>query len=118
MEHLLKERIVEDVVKEIYEAYPFLWERFGENGHQRTIEDNFHHLDHLETAFQMDNSRFFIDYTMWLNQILTSRHVGTDLIIDNFERLRKHIPGKLDSIREQSYIQYLRLALNSLQTPN
>ncbi|GKV57198.1 hypothetical protein NCCP2222_31450 [Sporosarcina sp. NCCP-2222] len=117
MELHVKEPIVEAVVKEIYEAYPSLWERFGENGHQRTIEDNHHHLDHLETAFQMDDSRFFIDYTEWLNEILTSRNVGTELIVDNFQRLQKHIPGKLDSIREQSYLHCLELALNSLQNP-
>ncbi|QTD42943.1 hypothetical protein [Sporosarcina sp. Te-1] len=115
MERHLKDTIVDEVVREIYEAYPSLWERFGDNGHQRTVEDNHHHLDHLETAFLMDDSRFFMDYTIWLNEILTSRNVGTELIIDNFERLQKHIPGKLDSLREHSYLQYLQLSLHSLQ---
>ncbi len=115
MDQQMKERAVEEIVQQIYEAYPWLTERFGDNGRMRTAEDNFHHLDHLETAFQMDDSGFFIEYTKWLEQVLTSRNVGTELIVDNFERLRTVLPGKLDNERETAYTEYLQLALSVLQ---
>ncbi|GKV69779.1 hypothetical protein NCCP2716_22770 [Sporosarcina sp. NCCP-2716] len=109
-----KEQIVDEVVWQIYEAYPWLSEKFGDNGRFRTAEDNFHHLNHLETAFQMDDPRFFLDYTKWLNDILTSRNVGTELIVDNFERLVIILPGKLDDMREKAFLYYLQQALMTL----
>lgn len=51
-----KEQIVEEIVHQIYEAYPWLVEKFGDNGRKRTAEDNYHHLDHLEIAFQMNDA--------------------------------------------------------------
>jgi len=115
MDQETKEQIVDEVVWQIYDAYPWLTERFGDNGRFRTAEDNFHHLNHLETAFQMDDLRFFTDYTEWLNDVLTSRNVGTELIVDNFERLASILPGKLDEARETAYMHYLQQALVTLQ---
>jgi hypothetical protein len=57
------------VADEIYEAYPFLCEKFGQNGRDRTEEDNYHHLDHLATAYEMNSVDFFVDYTNWLNTV-------------------------------------------------
>ncbi len=115
MDQETKEQIVDEIVWQIYDAYPWLAERFGDNGRFRTAEDNFHHLNHLETAFQMNDLRFFIDYTKWLNEVLTSRNVGTELIVDNFERLASILPGKLDEARETAYLHYLQQALVTLQ---
>ncbi|WP_019377317.1 hypothetical protein [Virgibacillus halodenitrificans] len=107
-----KEQIVTEVVKQIYDAYPYLWEKFGENGHKRTTEDNYHHLNHLETAYNMNDKQFFMDYTEWLEQVLTSRNVGKELIIDNFERL---ISRMKESEEEKKYSSYLNNALTLLK---
>lgn len=113
-----RERIVHNVVEEIYDEYPYLWEKFGQNGRERTEEDNYHHLDHLRAAFEMSSADFFMDYTTWLNNVLTSRGVGTFLIIDNFERLiRQFKTLKLEDEKEQRvYVEYLQLALEQLHT--
>ncbi|MFG6148123.1 hypothetical protein [Halobacillus sp. B23F22_1] len=112
-----KDQLVHRVVEEIYEAHPALWDRFGQNGRDRTEEDNYHHIDHLYTAYEMNSAEYFLDYTTWLENVLTSRGVGTDLIIDNFERLVCHIK-MMDWEPEQekeSFINHLKLALNSLR---
>ncbi|TGB02236.1 hypothetical protein [Halobacillus salinus] len=113
-----RELIVHNVVEEIYDHYPHLWDKFGQNGRDRTEEDNYHHLDHLKAAFDMDSADFFMDYTDWLNNVLTSRGVGTFLIIDNFERLiRQFKTLKLEDEKEQRvYVEYLQQALQRLQT--
>ena len=110
-----KEEIVNQVVEEIYNAYPNLWEKFGENGHKRTIEDNFHHLNHLETACELDDEKYFTDYTKWLESVLTSRNVGTHLIIDNFERLIEAIPGKVEKDDEKKYLHFLKKGIAVLK---
>ncbi|MFC5711216.1 hypothetical protein ACFPU1_00320 [Thalassorhabdus alkalitolerans] len=115
MSNETKEKIVKEVSEAIYQAYPYLWEKFGEHGRIKTEEDNYHHLDHLETTYELRDITVFLDYTKWLENVLTSRNVGTYLIIDNFERLVKAIPGKVDKEREQAFLMYLQQAIQLLK---
>ncbi|MGP4077959.1 hypothetical protein [Halobacillus sp. K22] len=113
-----QEHLVQQVVTEIYSDYPYLWGKFGQHGRDRTEEDNYHHLDHLKTAYEMDSVKFFIDYTEWLNSILTARDVGTDLIIDNYERLMRLLDQSEleDSYEKKVFIEFLQQALDYLRT--
>ena len=114
MNREVKIRIAAHTAKSIYDAYPNLWERFGERGFLRTEEDNMHHLDHLETAFELQDSKVFVDYSKWLETVLTSRNVETALIIDNFERLIKVLPGNVNGEEEEFMIACLRHANKEL----
>ncbi|RWZ54926.1 hypothetical protein EQV77_12425 [Halobacillus fulvus] len=113
-----KDSLVHKVVEEIYADHPFLWEKFGQNGVDRTEEDNYHHLDHLESAYEMQSAAFFLDYTEWLNNVLTSRNVGTDLIVDNFQRLIRLLSeADIENEKERLvYIDYLKQATSYLYT--
>lgn len=115
MKTLEKEKIVHQVVDEIYDAFPFLWDKFGENGRERTAEDNYHHLDHLETTYQLQDVSFFLDYTDWLNRVLTSRNVGTPIIIDNYQRLKSAVQLLEGSDEEAAYQHYLDKGIERLQ---
>lgn len=110
----VKKQIASNTAKSIYEAYPNLWERFGERGFLRTEEDNMHHLDHLETAFDLQDQQVFIDYSKWLETVLTSRNVETALIVDNFERLIKVLPGNVNAKEEEFMIACLACANKEL----
>lgn len=98
-----KQLMATETAKSIYEAYPDLWERFGEKGFTHTEKDNHHHLDHLETAFSMEDEAIFLDYTKWLESVLRSRGIETNLIVDNFERLMKILPGKV-GVEEETFM--------------
>lgn len=118
MKKVEQNHLVNEVVEEIYEAYPFLWEKFGQKGRDRTEEDNYHHLDHLSAAYDMNSVDFFIDYTDWLNNVLTSRGVGTHLIIDNYERLLRLLDQSTleDEDECRAYMEYIQAALQHLHT--
>ncbi|MBG9444390.1 hypothetical protein ABE67_08705 [Cytobacillus firmus] len=79
------DRVVNSVTEKIYEREPSLLERFGEQGKEKCREDNHHHMKHLETAYELDQSSFFNDYAVWLNGILTRHGMKTRHLIDNFE---------------------------------
>ncbi|MYL55413.1 hypothetical protein GLW08_19040 [Pontibacillus yanchengensis] len=115
MKTIEKEKIVHEVVEGIYNAYPFLWEKFGQNGRERTTEDNYHHLNHLETTYQLNDFTFFLDYTEWLERVLTSRNVGTELIIDNYQRLHSSAKELEDEDERCAYQHYLSRAIQHLQ---
>lgn len=107
--------IIEDVMKDTYLAYPELMERFGERGKEKCKEDNGHHFKNLETAFSVNEPKIFLDYSHWLNNVLTSRGMKTEHIIDNFERIYSKIEGQLSAEREEFYRKALVLALSSLK---
>lgn len=79
------EKIVNRVTEKIYELEPSLLERFGEKGKEKCREDNHHHMKHLETAYELDQPAFFIDYAVWLEGILTKHGMKSQHLIDNFE---------------------------------
>ncbi|OHX52244.1 hypothetical protein BB776_02375 [Planococcus salinarum] len=112
-----KQLIAAETAKSIYDAHPKLWERFGEKGFIHTEKDNHHHLDHLETAFGMEDEAIFLEYTTWLESVLRSRGVETDLIVDNFERLMKILPGKVEAEEETFMLACLEKANALLQQP-
>jgi hypothetical protein len=81
------DELLDKIVEDIFDAYPSLYERYGENGKIRTREDNQHHLNYLQTAYEADDSQLFKDYTMWLSELLSARGMNEKIIIDNYERL-------------------------------
>ncbi|GAK12647.1 hypothetical protein [Geomicrobium sp. JCM 19039] len=102
-----KSQIAFRITEEIYEEYPSLWQKFGDHGRARTEEDNVHHLNHLLTAYEMKQPHFFVEYTSWLNTVLTSRNVGTHLIIDNYRRLERHLSGSVPEEQEVFFMDCL-----------
>ncbi len=108
-----KQLIAAETAKSIYEAYPDLWDRFGQKGFIHTEKDNHHHLDHLETAYSMEDEAIFLDYAKWLQSVLLSRGIETNLIIDNFDRLIAILPGKVSEKEETFMLGCLKNA-NSL----
>ncbi|WP_245840008.1 hypothetical protein [Sutcliffiella horikoshii] len=99
--------IVEKVVVTMYNDFPFLEEKFGEKGKERTIEDNFYHFLYLHTAYKLNDTQTFVDYVMWLNSVLVSRGLKTDMIIYNFEKIQESMVGMLDKEVEVSFLSYL-----------
>lgn len=115
MKTVLKEQIAKKAADQLYDAYPSLWERFGERGFEHTEKDNMHHLDHLETAYDLNDRQVFLEYTLWLEKILSSRNVETALITDNFERLISLLNDEVEP-EEKEFMQLcLQESINLLK---
>ncbi len=89
MKKEIVETIIDEVVKGIYESFPMLVEKYGEIGRKKCVEDHHHHFKHLDTAFSLNEGKIFNDNALWLNNVLTSRGMKEDHLIDNFERIRR-----------------------------
>lgn len=96
-----KEALLDNIVEEIFAAYPSLYERYGENGKKRTREDNQHHLDYLQIAYEAGEPKLFVDYTIWLHELLSARGMNEKIIIDNYERLNLLLE---DYMEEEQYL--------------
>ena len=98
----------------IYDREPALWERYGEKGKKKCLEDNEHHLKQLITATDLGQSKFFTDYAHWLNGILVKHGMSTKHLIDNFRILQELLSS--DSKTSKLYRDYLELAIQSLHS--
>ncbi|WP_273853805.1 hypothetical protein [Guptibacillus spartinae] len=107
--------IIDRVVQGIYRDMPELLERFGEQGRVKCREDNYHHIKHLNSARNLDSDDFFVDYVLWLNNILTARGMKTEHLIDNFKRLENEI-GAVESFDEKDdYLSTLKKGIAELE---
>ncbi|MED1862569.1 hypothetical protein P4V41_03830 [Fictibacillus nanhaiensis] len=113
--------MVERVTEKIYQKDPTLVERYGDKGRAKCIEDNQHHFKHLETAYELNNGAFFIDYAIWLDGILQKFGMSTELLMDNFDfiievLLEEQKKEERENTRVSVYVEYLQQAIAVLQT--
>ncbi|WP_226660026.1 hypothetical protein [Pseudalkalibacillus hwajinpoensis] len=107
--------IIDRVVQGIYHDMPELLERFGEQGRVKCREDNYHHIKHLNSARNLDSDDFFVDYVLWLNNILTARGMKTEHLIDNFKRLEDEIYAVESFEEKDDYLSTLKKGIAELE---
>ncbi|UJF31299.1 hypothetical protein [Paenibacillus hexagrammi] len=118
MEHLNTHTyadIIQLITEEIYEADPSLLEKYGERGKQKCKEDNEHHFKHLETAYALQSKQVFIDYAIWLNGILQKHGMSAQHLIENFERIARHISGRVEPEKEIKFLAYLQEGIRAIE---
>lgn len=116
MNKMLINSIIEEVTDGIYRDYPILLEKYGERGRQKCKEDNEHHIKYLQTAANMNEEKYFIDYAHWLNGILTSRGMKKEHLIDNFNRLIVAFEKSNDDKSASTFVNMLERAIDSLSS--
>lgn len=109
------EELADRATKKIYEAEPSLLIRFGERGKEKCLEDNHHHLKQLQTAYELNESSFFIEYALWLNGILTRHGMKTKHLIDNFEIIRELLATGRETEQTSRMDHYLTRAITVLK---
>lgn len=110
------DQIVHNVTERIYQNEPSLLERFGEKGKEKCKEDNHHHLNHLKTAYELQNEQVFTDYAKWLNGILVKHGMKTQHLIDNFMLIKEVLLSAEieDAETVSDYLSYLDAGIRSL----
>ncbi|MCA0173764.1 hypothetical protein [Bacillus sp. RAR_GA_16] len=109
------DEIIDRVVEGIYRDMPGLLERFGEQGRVKCREDNYHHIKHLNSARNLNSDEFFVDYALWLNNILTVRGMKTEHLIDNFKRLEIEISAAEPFEEKEDYLCTLKKGMAELE---
>ncbi|NMO98113.1 hypothetical protein [Paenibacillus lemnae] len=111
------DKLIHQVIARIYEADPSLLEQYGERGRMKCREDNIHHLRHLETALELEDTTVFTDYALWLEGILRKHAMKTNTLTDNFRYIEQylHLVDTLDKSAELAYRKYLTDAILALE---
>lgn len=114
MNQQAREKVIDEVVIEIYEAYPEILARFGEAGKARCYEDNHHHFDHLDTAAKLGQPEVFSNYAIWLTNLLTARGMNKHHVIDNFQRIHDRLEAS-DDPQASTYQNILLQGIQAIQ---
>ncbi|WP_409296723.1 hypothetical protein V1498_02405 [Peribacillus sp. SCS-26] len=106
------------VTDKMYEKEPGLLDKFGEQGKKKCREDNHHHFKHLRSTYELDNSKFFTDYAVWLNGILVRHGMETRHLIENFDLISEVLQSPQYSGDKEAlaYLGYLSGACEILRS--
>jgi hypothetical protein len=106
--------VIDSAVMKLYKRYPELEERFGEMGKQKCYEDNVHHFNYLQTTAAAGDEKVFIDYALWLNNVLISRGMKSDHLIDNFVCILEALEES-DSEEADVFQGYLNAGIHAIR---
>ena len=81
-------QLAEEVVRREYERRPEYWGRFGAAGRSRCVDDASFHVRFLLSALLLDTPALFFDYVHWLVELLGSRGIGRDEVLEHLSVLR------------------------------
>ncbi|MFS0781033.1 hypothetical protein [Bacillus sp. 1P06AnD] len=118
MNELAISQLSEQLTDRLYQRFPELESRYGEEGRQKCVEDNKHHYRHLSTAFAMKDKAIFTQYSEWLNGILSARGMETVYLKENFRLMEKRFEDQhIDDTNGENlfYIKCLRESIEQLE---
>jgi MerR family transcriptional regulator, light-induced transcriptional regulator len=104
-----------EVVAQQYQA-ELSWQRYGNRGRARCIEDTEYHLEFLIEALNAGSAAQFVDYCGWAKILLTSRGIDVAHLIHNLKHIQTALRSKLSKQQFALADDYLRAGLKALPT--
>lgn len=83
-----KDAIARAVTETLYRERPYLLDKHGERGREKTLQDMRYNIEHLMPAVELGDAPMFARYIEWLDEMLRSRSVETKEVVRCLELLR------------------------------
>jgi hypothetical protein len=83
-----KEAIARAVTEDLFRERPYLLDKHGERGREKTLQDMRYNIEHLLPAVELGDHGMFARYIEWLDAMLRSRNVETKEVVRCLELLR------------------------------
>ena len=98
-----KEQLAQAVTERLFAERPYLLDKHGERGREKTLQDMRYNIEHLIPAVDLGDAPMFARYVEWLDEVLRSRNVETKEVVRCLELLRdeceQRFPGEASTIR-------------------
>lgn len=79
----------------IYKRFDAELQRFGARGRQVCRQDVDHHFETLMAALSSNIAEVFVQYALWLKDVLSSRGVPTTHLVFSFEAMSNYLQAQL-----------------------
>ena len=105
------------IVDRQYSLRPELWERYGERGREKCIEDMGHHLGHLAAAILASSPNLFVGYIRWAGSVMAFAGIRPEDVRESLALLRdgfiEQMPEELAGVAAS----YVASAMDALDDP-
>lgn len=90
-----KEHLALAVTERLFAERPYLLDKHGERGREKTLQDMRYNIEHLVPAVDLNDPGMFARYIEWLDEMLRSRNVETKEVVRCLELLRDECDARL-----------------------
>ena len=115
LEH--KEAIARAVTAQLFDEMPGLWEKYGQRGWDKCLQDMRHTVDHLAPAVELESPAMFARFAEWCDTVLRSRNVPTDELVRCLELMRGDAAGRMPAEQAGAVAASLDAGLQALRGP-
>ncbi|HEU0013240.1 MAG TPA: hypothetical protein VFQ45_06125 [Longimicrobium sp.] len=91
-----KEALARGITDALYAEMPWLYDKYGERGRQKCLQDMRYNLEHLAPAAGLDDPSMFARYARWCDEVLRSRGVPTGELARSLELMAGVLRERLD----------------------
>lgn len=102
---------------QLMERRPELQQRFGEAAFGQWTEHFRQRVMELSAALAENEPKLFSARVLWSQDAFEAREISGDLLTDSLECLRDTLSSELPDISQAGPLEYIRLALSSLDHP-
>ena len=91
-----KEHLARAVTDRLFSERPYLLDKHGERGREKTMQDMRYNIEHLIPAVDLGDAPMFARYVEWLDGLLRARNVPTRDLLRCLELLRNEVFARYD----------------------
>lgn len=110
-----REAIARAVTERLFREMPGLWDKYGQRGWDKCLQDMRHTVDHLAPAVEMESPAMFARYAEWCDSVLRARNVPTDELVRCLELMRDDAAARMPAEQAAVAAASLSAGLNALR---
>lgn len=109
-----KGAIARAVTDTLYRERPYLMEKYGRRGWDRTLEDMHYNVEHLIPAVDLQEPTMFASYVGWLDGVLRARDVPTREVVRCLELVEAEARERMDPEAAETVARIVHAGLAAL----
>ena len=102
-----KASLAEATVRLMYETHRDMFDRYGDAGVTKCIEDTAYHIEFLHAALEIGDREEFLSYRAWLEELMASLSIPPEDIDRTFHALADTLRARYGDAASEA-IAYLR----------
>ena len=109
------EPLAREVTDALYRERPGLWERFGQRGWDKCLQDMRHNWEHLAPAVELERPVMFATYARWVDGLLVARGVPTGELVRCLELMDESARARMEPDEAAAVARCLDAGLEALR---
>lgn len=110
--------IAETVVEKQYALQPEIWEKYGDNGREKSIRDVEYHLTYLKEALSAEAPQLFVNYTIWLKDLFSGLNFPESVLPVTLECMQAALTETLPEDISTKTAAYIDAAIRTCFDPS